>query len=124
MQGNLRLDHTAGARIQSVTVDGNLIAPNAAGAADPLSSGSNVICNTTVHGNLEVRNSHGGVPWNIGGCGANTIDGNLDFHANAAHGNTLANNHVRRDLSCAADGRTRNAANHVSGRVIGQCTRR
>jgi beta-glucosidase len=121
VRGDLELDHTTGARILGVTVYGDLKAKNAKGTADPLSSGSNVICNTTVHGNLEVQNSHGGVGWNIGGCGANTVDGNLDFHGNHGHGNTVSNNHVRGDLSCAADGGIRKSSNHVSGSAIGQC---
>ena len=121
VQGDLELDHTAGARILGVTVYGDLKAKNATGTADPLSAGSNVICNTTVHGNLEVQNSHGGVGWNIGGCGANTIDGNLDFHGNRGHGNTVSNNHVKRNLSCAADEGIRQTANQVRGSVIGQC---
>jgi beta-glucosidase len=123
VQGDLELDHTAGARILGVTVYGDLKAKNATGTADPLSAGSNVICNTTVHGNLEVQNSHGGVGWNIGGCGANTIDGNLDFHGNRGHGNTVSNNHVKRNLSCAADGGIRRTDNQVRGSVIGQCKR-
>ena len=121
VRGDLELDHTAGARILGVTVYGDLKAKNATGTADPLSAGNNVICNTTVHGNLEVQNSHGGVGWNIGGCGANTIDGNLDFHGNRGHSNTVSNNHVKRNLSCAADGGIRQAANQVRGSVIGQC---
>ena len=121
VRGDLELDHTAGARILGVTVYGDLKAKNATGTADPLSAGSNVICNTTVHGNLEVQNSHGGVGWNIGGCGANTIDGNLDFHGNRGHGNTVSNNHVKRNLSCAADEGIRQTANQVRGSVIGQC---
>ena len=123
VRGDLELDHTTGARILGVTVDGDLNAKNATGTADPLSSGSNVICNTTVHGNLEVQNSHGGVGWNIGGCGANTVDGNLDFHGNRGHRNTVSNNHIKGDLSCAADGGIRKSSNHVSGSAIGQCKR-
>ena len=123
VRGDLELNRTTGARIQSVTVYGDLTAKSAMGTADPLSSGSNVICNTTVHGNLEIKDSHGGVPWNIGGCGANTIDGNLDFHGNRGHGNTVSNNHVKRDLSCAGDGGIRDTSNHVSGKVSGQCKR-
>jgi hypothetical protein len=121
VRGDLTLNHTAGARVQGVTVYGDLIAKHATGTADPLSSGSNVICNTTVHGNLEVRNSRSGVPWNIGGCGANTVDGDLAFHGNLAHGNAVANNRVKGDLSCGADAGLRNSANDVSGSVIGQC---
>jgi beta-glucosidase len=123
VRGDLKLNHTTGARILGVTVYGDLRAKHAAGAADPLSSGSNVICNTTVHGNLEVQNSHDGVGWNIGGCGANTVDGNLDFHGNHGHRNTLSNNHIKGDLSCAADGAISKASNHVAGRVNGQCQR-
>ena len=123
VKGDLKLDHTAGARILGVTVYGDLKAKNATGTADPLSSGSNVICNTTVRGNLEVQNSHGGAGWNIGGCGANTVDGNFGFHANHGHGNIVSNNRVKGDLSCAADARMRTNANRVSGRVRGQCSR-
>ena len=123
VRGDLELDHTAGARILGVTVYGDLRATNATGTADPLSAGSNVICNTTVHGNLEVQNSRGAVGWNIGGCGANTIDGNLDFHGNRGHTNTVSNNHVKLNLSCDADGGLRQTANQVRGTVIGQCKR-
>jgi beta-glucosidase len=123
VRGDLELDHTTGARILGVTVYGDLTAKNARDTADPLSSGSNVICNTTVHGNLEVQNSHGGVGWDIGGCGANTVDGNLDFHGNRGHRNTVSNNHIKGNLSCAADGAISKASNHVAGSVDGQCKR-
>ena len=43
---------------------------------DPLSSGANVVCGTTIGGNLVVRSGGRGLaPWNLGQCGANTVKG-------------------------------------------------
>ena len=121
VRGNLKLNQTAGTRIQGVTVNGNILAANSAGTADPLSANTNNICRSTVHGNLEVHGSAADVNWNIGGCGGNTVDGNLNFHNNPARGNTVSNNTVKGDLKCQSNGTTASGANRVRGRVTGQC---
>ena len=116
VNGNLMLQQTAGVRIQSVTVNGNLQAANSAGANDPLSANADIICNSTISGNAEVHNSASGVPWNIGGCGANTIGGNLQFHNNAANGNTISNNTVRGNLQCQQNGTLTGSGNTTTGK--------
>lgn len=122
VDGNVQLRGTAGVRIQSVTVNGNLQAQSTTGATDPLSANANVICGSTISGNLDVSGSAGGSPWNIGGCGANTVAGNAQFQNNAASGNTFANNTVKGNLSCQGNGSIAGAGNVVSGNVRGQCT--
>ena len=65
-----------GFRIAGSTIGGNLVVSNVRRASDPLSSGTNVVCNTTVNGQLVVRNGAGAAPLNLGQCGANTVKGN------------------------------------------------
>jgi hypothetical protein len=65
-----------GFRIAGSTIGGNLVVSNVRRATDPLSSGTNVVCNTTVNGQLVVHNGAGAAPLNLGQCGANTVKGN------------------------------------------------
>ena len=58
-----------GLRVAGSTIDGNLVASRATGAADPLSSGANVVCDTIVKGSVNVSTSSSSVPWDIGLCG-------------------------------------------------------
>jgi hypothetical protein len=120
--GNLQLHQPAGVRIQSVKVNGNLQAESTTGASDPLSATANVICDSSVSGNLAVTGSAGGSPWNIGGCGANTVSGNLQFRNNAGNANTVANNAVSGNLDCQGNGTITGTGNLVQGTVRGQCT--
>jgi beta-glucosidase len=72
--GNLLVNGT-GIRVAGSTIDGNIVIGNARGAADPLSSGINVVCNTTVRGRIFSRGSSRSAPWNLGLCGKNTVQG-------------------------------------------------
>ncbi len=65
-----------GFRIAGSTIGGNLVVSNVRRASDPLSSGTNVVCNTTVNGQLVVHNGAGAAPLSLGQCGANTVKGN------------------------------------------------
>ena len=116
VKGNVLVQQSSGVRIQGATIGGNLQAENSADAADPLSADGNVICNSTIAGNVQVHNSGSGVPWNIGGCGANTIKGNLQFHNNAANGNTIANDTVQGNLQCQNNGTLSGTGNTVKGK--------
>ncbi len=116
VKGNVQLQRAAGIRIQNVTITGNLQAENTAGAADPLSANVNIICNSTIAGNVEIHNSASGAPWNIGGCGANTIGGNVHFHNNDANGNTIAANTVQGNLQCEQNGTLGGSGNTVVGK--------
>jgi DUF4097 and DUF4098 domain-containing protein YvlB len=116
VNGNVLVQQSSGVRIQSVKVTGNLQVQNTAGAADPLSAGANVICDSTINGNVELHNSDSGAVWNIGGCGANTIGGNLQFHNNQANGNTIANNTIRGNLQCQQNGTLGGSGNSVTGK--------
>jgi beta-glucosidase len=120
--GNLHVSGT-GVRLAGSTIDGNLVISHVVGADDPLSSGTNVICNTTVDGNLVLRGSSRSAPWNLGLCGGNTIKGGLVFSGNAADGNVLAGNTVGGSMLCTGSGSVSAAANKVKGRVQGQCGR-
>jgi hypothetical protein len=116
VKGNVQLQKSSGVRIQSTTITGNLQAENTSGAADPLSAGTNVICDSTIAGNVQLHNSDSGAPWNIGGCGANTIGGNLQFHNNQANGNTIANNTIRGNLQCQQNGTLGGSGNTITGK--------
>ena len=65
-----------GFRIAGSTIGGSLVVSNVRRASDPLSSGTNVVCNTTVNGRLVVHSGAGAAPLNLGQCGANTVKGN------------------------------------------------
>jgi beta-glucosidase len=72
--GDLLVNGT-GIRVAGSTIDGDIVIGNARGAADPLSSGINVVCNTTVRGHIFSRGSSRSAPWNLGLCGKNTVQG-------------------------------------------------
>jgi beta-glucosidase len=110
-----------GVRIAGSTIGGSLVAIGVRGADDPLSAGVNVVCNTTVHGNLVIAGSGSAASWNLGQCGGNTVDGNLTFHGNAASGNTLTGNTVQGSLSCSGGGSVAADGNKVTGRTEGLC---
>ena len=58
--GNLVMSRgSAGVRIAGSTVDGNLVATGTTQAADPLSAGYDVLCNTTVKGDVTIRGKLG-----------------------------------------------------------------
>ena len=118
--GNLQIGGT-GIRIAGSTIGGNVEVDHVGSADDPLSAGTNVICNTTVDGNLQVSGSSNAAPWNLGLCGGNTVKGNLQFTGNQAGGNTLAGNSVGGNFSCASNGSVAASANQVKGRTEGQC---
>ncbi len=122
--GNLQLKQSSGVRIVGATVGGNLEADGVSGATDPSSPGLDVICGSTIKGNLQVHDSGVDAPWSIGGgagCG-NTVSGNLQFRKNAATGNVVSGNTVSGNLQCRDNGAVAGADNMVHGNVLGQCT--
>jgi beta-glucosidase-like glycosyl hydrolase len=120
--GNLTLaPGSQGLRVAGSTIDGNLVSVATGEAADPLSSGLDVVCNTTIKGNLLVAASSGAAPWDIGLCGGNTIGGNLVFNANRATGSSITGNRVGGNLVCNANGGVTVSADATSGRSVGQC---
>ncbi len=104
VNGNLNLLGSSGTRIQRVTVAGDLNALGTRDANDPLSANANVVCASTIGENLRVLGSAAGSPWNIGGCGGNTVKGNVEFSHNAAHGNEVSGNTVGGNLDCTGNG--------------------
>lgn len=118
--GNVTVRGT-GVRIAGSTIAGNLRATGTTDAADPLSSGTNVVCNSKVTGNLKVSGSTGAASWNIGQCGPNTIGGNLVFSSNAAPSNALTENKVAQDLVCTANKKVQTSNNTVKGARTGSC---
>lgn len=120
--GSLQVNGT-GIRVAGSTINGNLDIGNVRDAADPLSSGSNVVCNTTVRGNVVLQNSSRSAPWNLGLCGGNTIQGNVTFTGNAASGNSLTGNNIAGNLVCLANGTVAASGNTVQGRAEGQCAK-
>jgi len=86
--GNLLVEGT-GVRVTGSTISGNLVASGVRAADDPLSSGTNVVCNTTVGGSLLVGGSPSTVPWNLGLCGKNTVKGKVSVTGNVTSGSSL-----------------------------------
>jgi Fibronectin type III-like domain len=77
IHGDVILKKATGVRVQSATIDGNLVAKHTRSAADPLSSGTNVVCNSTINGDVRIVQNGRGANWDVGGCGPNTIGGRI-----------------------------------------------
>lgn len=75
-----------GVRVAGATIHGNVDVSGVRSADDPLSAGTNVICNTTIRGDLIIGRSGRGAPWNLGQCGANMIRGHVVLPGHAGHG--------------------------------------
>jgi beta-glucosidase len=73
-----------GVRVAGSTIGGNVDISGVSGAADPLSAGTNIICNTTIGGDLVIGRSGRASMWNLGQCGPNTIHGNVIFDGRRA----------------------------------------
>jgi beta-glucosidase len=86
--GNLEVNGT-GLRVAGSTIGGNLVIDGVRDAADPLSAGANVVCNTTVRGNLTLQGSPRSAPWSLGLCGGNSVHGHVTVTGNAARGKSL-----------------------------------
>ena len=110
-----------GLRIAGSTIHGDLEISGVRDAADPLSSGVNVVCDTTIGGRLDLHGSARSAPWSIGLCGGNTVKGSVIFSGNAGHGNAITGNTIGGSLICTGSGGTAAAGNKVSGRTEGQC---
>jgi beta-glucosidase len=110
-----------GLRMTETTVDGNLTANHASADDDPLSSGTNVVCDSTIKGNLAIRNSSSSAPWSIGLCGPDTIGGNLVFSANTARINLLHRNRIKHDLVCSGAQQLTGSAEGLKGTTVGRC---
>jgi beta-glucosidase len=121
VNGNVQLQQSTGVRLTAVTVKGNVEAGNASGAGDALSSGFNVICNSTIGGNLNIHNSASGSPWRLGTCGANTVGGNVQFQNNAGSGNSISHTSVKGNLQCQNNADVSGGDNTVGGNRQGQC---
>jgi hypothetical protein len=121
VNGDLQVQKGGGIRISGGTVTGNLQVINIGGAGDPMSSGANVICNTTVGGDLQVQNSASNAPWRLGGCGPNTVGGNLHFQNNGGTGNTISLSTVKGNLHCQGNHDVAGSGNVVTGKRQGQC---
>jgi beta-glucosidase len=79
--GNVTVAGT-GLRIANSTIGGSLLALGVRDADDPLSSGVNVVCGTTIGRDLIIAGSGKSAPWNLGQCGRNTVKGSVTFHGN------------------------------------------
>ncbi len=76
--GNLRIGGI-GVRIVGSTIGGDVEVSKVEAADDPLSSGVNVICDTTIDGKLQISDSGGSASWNLGLCGPNTVRRGVSF---------------------------------------------
>jgi hypothetical protein len=103
--GNVQLGlASTGVRVMESTIDGNLDSTGTVKAADPLSSGTDVVCSTAVKSNVSILFSASTVPWNLGQCGADTINGNVTFDGNSAAGSSITATTIDGSLNCLADG--------------------
>jgi beta-glucosidase len=118
--GSLRVNGT-GVRVAGSTINGNLDIANVRDAADPLSAGSDVVCDTTVRGDVVLRGSARSAPWNFGLCGGNTISGSVTLTGNAAAGSSFSGNTIGGDLVCRGNSAVTVNGNTVRGRSEGQC---
>jgi hypothetical protein len=123
VNGNLSVQGGGGLRVTGSTVRGNVQAQGVTGASDPLGSGVNVICDSTIDGNLQIQSSGSSSPWQIGGCGPVTVSGNLQFQSNAGTGNTIVQTTVRGNLQCQGNHDVSGSGNTVNGNRQGQCSR-
>jgi hypothetical protein len=121
VDGNLQVRGGSGLRLTGSTVHGNVQAHDVTGAADPLGSGTNAICDTAIDGNLQILSSGPSSPWLIGGCGPVTVSGNLQFQSNAGTGNTIVQTTVRGNLECRRNHDVSGSGNTVAGNRQGQC---
>ena len=111
----------SGLRVLSSTITGNLVVRGVKGASDPLSAHENVVCASTIGGNLLVQSSGAASPWNIGGCRGNTIQGHAEFSDNAASGNEISGNTIGGDLNCSHNGGISGNGNKAK-KLRGQCS--
>jgi beta-glucosidase len=121
VNGNLLAQQARGIRLVGSFVKGNVIAGRVSGAADLMSSGANVICNSTIGGNLQVQNSASGAPWRVGACGPTSVGGNFQFQNNAGSGNTITMTSVKGNLECQGNHDVTGSGNTVTGKRLGQC---
>jgi hypothetical protein len=121
VNGNLQVQGGSGLRLTGTTIHGNVQAQGVTGATDPLSSGANAICDTSIGGNLQILSSAAGSPWQIGSCGPLTISGNLQFQSNAGTGNTIVQTTVQGNLQCHGNHDVSGSGNTVTGNRQGQC---
>lgn len=131
--GNLEAQNATGLGVGSKTlIDGNLHAQNLSGAADPMAMGRNFLCNSTVHGDVQIHNTAASGPWNIGqnndafhfascGGGGSFVGGNLQFFNNASPGNDIFNSDVEGNLQCQGNGGLVGGMNGADGNAEGQC---
>jgi hypothetical protein len=121
VNGSIIANHVAGLRISGSTITRDVIIGNAAAASDPLSSGANDICGTTIGGNLIAHDGARQAPVSIGGCGPVTVGGAVTITGNAATANTVTATTISGDLTCQSNGGVTATQDTVNGRASGQC---
>jgi len=121
VNGDVRLNGAAGVRIAGSTINGDVDARNTAGAADAMSSGANVICNTQIKHDLQIQNSAPASPWHIGQCGPMTVGHDLRFHQNGGSGNTISNTTAGHDLTCDKNHDVAGANDSAAHKQAKQC---
>ncbi|HTX11006.1 MAG TPA: glycoside hydrolase family 3 C-terminal domain-containing protein [Solirubrobacteraceae bacterium] len=120
--GNLLVSlGSAGLRVVGSTIDGNVRSTGTRRAADPLSSGEDVVCNTVVKGKMSILFSGRSVPWNLGQCGGDTVQGSVTFVANRATGSSITGTSIGGNFVCLGNGGVTTAGNTVHGKTIGEC---
>lgn len=120
--GNLLVSPgSTGLRVAGSTIDGSVRSTRTVRAADPLSSGEDVICSTIVKGNVSIVLSGRSIAWDLGLCGGDTVGGSATFVANRATGSSITGSSIGGDLVCLGDGSVTATGNTVKGKTIGEC---
>lgn len=119
--GSLSATGASGLRVSGSTIHGNVTLTSTAKAVDPLSSGANVVCGTTVGGNLTVRASAAGAPVSIGTCNPVAVDDTVTLTGNRATANTITATTIGGDLICTGNRGITATQNTVTGHATGQC---
>jgi hypothetical protein len=122
VNGNVTVSGGGGLRLTGSTVTGNVQLTGMTGAGDQMSSGANVICNTTINGSLQVTGSSSAAPVRIGDCGPTKVGGNVQLTGNAGTGNTISHAQVGGNLQCTGNHDVTGSGNTVSGIRQGQCS--
>src|SRR5262249_34917992 len=114
VSGDLIVKPTTGVRVRASSIDGKVLVNAASGSSGPQASGTNLLCGTTVGGDVQILGSGPSAGWNVGGvCGGNTVGGDLQFNGNQAT-STITGNTIGGDLKCAGNAALSGSGNTAS----------
>ncbi|MEU9347971.1 glycoside hydrolase family 3 C-terminal domain-containing protein [Streptomyces sp. NPDC048278] len=121
IKGSLKADKATGLRLVNSTVKNDVELTDTKAANDPISSGANTICSSTIGGDLTASGSAGKATVRIGNCGATKVGGDVTLKKNKATDNTVQNTTVKGNLACTGNGGVTATGDTVEGKQTGQC---